>query len=110
MRPVLQERSDTFLQISPLEYDEPAVRYLDRSGEFIWFSQRDGWNHLYVVSPRTGAIKAKLGDGPWSVQNIVYVDQARRLLYFTAAGREARQDPDPRHLYVVRFDGRSLSC
>ncbi len=108
MRPVLQERSDTFLQISPLEYDEPAVRYLDRSGEFIWFSQRDGWNHLYLVDTRTGAIKAKLGDGPWSVQNIVYVDQARRLLYFTAAGREARQDPYYRHLYVVRFDGRSL--
>ena len=108
MRPVLQEQSDTFLQISPLEYDEPAVRYLDKSGEFIWFSQRDGWNHLYLVDARTGAIKAKLGDGPWSVQNIVFVDQARRLLYFTAAGREARQDPYYRHLYVVRLDGHSL--
>jgi dipeptidyl-peptidase-4 len=107
-RPVLRERSDTFLQISPLEYDEPAVRYLDQSTDFIWFSQRDGWNHLYLVDTRTGTIKAKLGDGPWSVQSIVFVDQARRLLYFTAAGREAHQDPYYRHLYVVGFDGRSL--
>jgi dipeptidyl aminopeptidase/acylaminoacyl peptidase len=108
LRPVLQEQSETFLQISPLEYDEPAVRYLDKSADFIWFSQRDGWNHLYLVDTRTGAIKAKLGDGPWSVQNIVFVDQARRLLYFTAVGREARQDPYYRHLYVVRFDGHGL--
>ncbi|HEX3395126.1 MAG TPA: DPP IV N-terminal domain-containing protein [Steroidobacteraceae bacterium] len=108
LRPVLKEQGRTFLQISPLEYDEPAVRYLDRSHEFIWFSQRDGWNHLYLVDTRTGAIKAKLGDGPWSVQSIVYVDAARRLIYFSAAGREPRQDPYYRHLYVVRFDGGGL--
>src|SRR6202021_1894927 len=30
------------------------------------------------------------------------------LLYFTAAGREAHQDPYYRHLYVVGFDGRSV--
>src|SRR4029077_9381335 len=55
MRTVLREQSPTFLQISPLEYDEPAVRYLARTNEVIWFSQRDGWNHLYLVDARTGA-------------------------------------------------------
>jgi dipeptidyl-peptidase 4 len=108
MRPVLREESSTFLQVSPLEYDEPAVRYLAGTNEVIWFSQRDGWNHLYLVDVRTGAIKAQLGKGPWSVQNIVYVDEPRRLLYFTAAGREFGEDPYFRHLYSIRLDGSGL--
>jgi dipeptidyl-peptidase 4 len=108
MRTVLAEKSPTFLQISPLEYDEPALRYLARSNEFIWFSQRDGWNHLYLVDARTGAVETELGKGPWSVQNIVRVDETHRRLYFTAVGREPGQDPYFRHLYSVGLDGRGL--
>lgn len=108
MRRVLSEDSRTFLQVSPLEYDEPAVRYLPATGELVWFSQRDGWNHLYLVDVRTGRIKAKLGDGAWSVQNIVYLDAARRVIYFTAVGREAGEDPYARRLYSVGLDGRKL--
>lgn len=108
LRSILKEQSPTFLQVSPLEYDEPAVRYLARTNEIVWFSQRDGWNHLYLVDARTGAIKAQLGKGPWSVQNIVYVDEPRRILYFTAVGREADQDPYFRQLYSIGLDGRGL--
>lgn len=105
MRTVLTEESSSFLQISPLEYDEPAVRYLPRTNEVIWFSQRDGWNHLYLVDARTGTVKAELGKGAWSVQNIVYLDEQRRLLFFTAVGREVGEDPYFRHLYSVQLDG-----
>jgi dipeptidyl-peptidase 4 len=107
-RSIFKERSPTFLQVSPLEYDEPAIRYLPHSNEFIWFSQRDGWNHLYLLDARTGAIKAELGAGPWSVQNIVHLDESRRLLFFTAVGRERGEDPYLRHLYSVGLDGRNL--
>ena len=107
-RQVFQEQSATFLQISPLEYDEPAVRFLQRSNEMIWFSQRDGWNHLYLLDLKTGVLKAQLGKGDWSVQNIVSVDEARRLVYFAAVGREHEENPYYRHLYSVKFDGTGL--
>ena len=90
-RHILQEDSSTFLQVSPLEYDEPALRYLPKTNEFIWFSQRDGWNHLYLVDCKNGTIKAQLGRGRWSVQNIVFVDDSRRVLYFTAVGPRTRR-------------------
>jgi len=108
LRKVYEEESSTFLQISPLEYDEPAMRYLPKSGEFIWFSQRDGWNHLYLLDVRRGVIKAELGKGPWSVQNIVALDEAHRVLYFSAAGREKGENPYYRHLYSVHLDGSGL--
>ncbi len=105
---VLHEESNTFLQVGPLSYDEPAIRYLADTDEVVWYSQRDGWNHLYLMDARTGRLKAKLGEGPWSVQNIVSVDERRRRLYFTAVGREHGQDPYLRHLYSVRLDGSEL--
>lgn len=107
-RAVLSETSKTFLQTSPLEYDEPAIRFLPQSNEVIWYSQRDGWGHLYLVDVASGRIKAKLTDGPWTIQNIVHVDPARRELMFTAAGREAGPDPYWRRLYSVRLDGTGL--
>ena len=108
VRKVFEEESKTFLQISPLEYDEPAVRFLPRTNEFIWFSQRDGWNHLYLLDVRRGIIKAELGTGPWSIQNIVAVDEAHRVVYFAAVGREKGENPYYRHLYSVRLDGSDL--
>jgi dienelactone hydrolase len=107
VRKAYVEDSTTFLQVSPLEYDEPALRYLPRTEELVWYSQRDGWGHLYLLDLRTGRVKAQLGGGDWSVQNIVHLDEARRTLYFTAVGREPG-DPYQRRLYAVGLDGRGL--
>jgi dipeptidyl-peptidase-4 len=107
-RKVLQETSQSFLQISPLEYDEPALRFLPSRNEMIWFSQRDGWNHLYLVNIVSGAIEAKITRGNWDVQNIIRVDPKARRIYFTAVGRESGQDPYWRHLYVANFRGTYL--
>lgn len=107
-RKVLKERSKTFLQISPLEYDEPAIRFLPSLNAVIWFSQRDGWNHLYLVNLATGKIEAKITHGAWDVQNIVRVDAESRRVYFTAVGREPGENPYWRHLYVANFRGTYL--
>ena len=107
-RAVLSEESKTFLQISPLEYDEQALRFLPASNEMIWFSQRDGWNHLYLVDIATGAIKAKITQGDWDVQNILRVDTKARRIYFTGAGRVPGENPYWRHLYSANFDGTDL--
>jgi dipeptidyl aminopeptidase/acylaminoacyl peptidase len=39
------------------------------------------------------------------VVDIVHVDEARRLVYFTAVGRESGRDPYYKHLYRVALDG-----
>ena len=107
-RKVLEETSQSFLQISPLEYDEPALRFIPSRNEMIWYSQRDGWDHLYLVNVTSGAIEAKITHGNWDVQNIIRVDPKIHRIYFTAVGRESGQDPYWRHLYVANFRGTYL--
>lgn len=108
-RKVLQESSQTFLQISPLEYDEPALRFLPSRNEMIWFSQRDGWDHLYRASIVTGRVESKITHGDWDIQNIIRVDAKARRIYFTAVGREPGQNPYWRHLYVANFRGTRIT-
>ena len=104
-RAIIDERSATF--IAPMKQ---ITRCLDASGEIIWASERDGWNHLYLHDARAGAVKNQITRGEWVVRDIVSTDDAARTLIFTASGREAGQDPYLIHYYRVGFDGSGLTC
>ncbi len=82
---------------------------LPASNEVIWFSERDDWGHLYLYDLQTGALKNRITSGVGTVLQLLRIDQRNRLLYFTAAGREAGRDPYLRHLYRIGFDGDRLT-
>ena len=42
---------------------------------------------------------------PWHVHHILKVDEPRRMVYFTAMGREKDENPYYQHLYGVSLDG-----
>ncbi len=73
--------------------------------EAIWYSQRSGFGHLYLYDARTGKLKNPITRGDWVVLELVRVDDARRMIYFTAGGKEAGANPYHAHLYRVGFDG-----
>jgi len=75
----------------------------------LWTSERDGWNHIYLVDGRTGRVKFRVTQGDFVVRSIDRVDEPNRVVYFTASGREKGQDPYFRHLYRVGFDGSNLT-
>lgn len=77
----------------------------------VWASERDGWNHLYLVDTRTGRVKNRITTGDWVVREVLKVDEAKRQVWFTASGMEAARGEDPyfRHAYRVDFDGRNLT-
>jgi dipeptidyl-peptidase 4 len=79
-----------------------------RSGEVLWFAERDGFGHLYRHGP-DGALRAQLTRGPWVVVALLGVDEAAGRVYFTAKGREAGRHPDYVHLYSVGLDGAGLT-
>lgn len=108
VRPVLIESNATFITLNNTIYSAPNVRLLAGTNELIWFSERDGWGHLYVYDLRSGALKNRITSGNWLVRDILHVDEKRRLIYFTAGGREPGRNPYYRHLYRVGFDGRGL--
>jgi dipeptidyl aminopeptidase/acylaminoacyl peptidase len=84
------------------------VRYLDKSDELIYVSQKGGWKHLYLLDARTGAVKSRTTQGPWVVRGIDRIDEEKRQIWFRGSGKNPDQDPYLIHYYRVNFDGTGL--
>ena len=109
VRLILEERSESYLELNPATWAQPNVRILGAGKEVIWFSERDGWGHLYLHDGRTGELVRQITSGEWLVRDIIRVDEDARRVYFTACGREPERDPYHRHLYRVDLDGSDLT-
>jgi len=82
-------------------------RYLPKSNEIIWYSERDNWGHLYLYDAQTGKLKNQITKGDFVVTRLLKVDEKNRLLYFLADGREPG-NPYFTHFYKIGFDGKHL--
>ena len=107
-RTILTEKSPTFIETNLNSGGIPNWRPLANGREVIWFSERDGWAHLYLVDAATGAVKNRITSGEWTVSDLLSVDETGRWVYFTARGREAGRDPYFRHLYRAKLDGSGI--
>ncbi len=108
-RVVLTETSKTFVEANQLSGGLSNWRVVAGGREVVWWSERDGWGHLYLFDAATGALRNRITSGPWLVVDVVHVDDASRRVWFTAVGREAGRDPYFRHLYRVGLDGTGLT-
>jgi dipeptidyl-peptidase 4 len=103
------EVKDIFEERVATQYEsgqgETNWRYLPGTNEFIWYSERDDWGHLYLYDLNTGKLKNQITKGNFVVTQIVKVDEKSRVIYFNANGREAGRDPYFSHFYCVSFDG-----
>lgn len=70
--------------------------------EILWYSQRDGWPHLYRYDLRTGELLGQVTSGEWGVRQILHVDADG--VYFTAVGLVA-DSPYRRTVCRVGLDG-----
>lgn len=90
-------------------FDTTSVKFeiLKKSPEIIWRSERDGYGHFYLLDRNTGTVKNQITKGPWVTRDVLWVDEDKREICFTANGRE---EGDPYYLqaYVVNFDGTGL--
>ncbi len=103
-RAVVDEQSKTFIDYAGKQY----LHHLDQTGELLWMSERDGWNHLYLYDTRTGRVKNQITRGEWVVREVQRVDDDKRQIWFFAGGICPGQDPYYRHLARVNFDGSGL--
>ncbi len=83
-------------------------RYLFDTEEFIWYSQRSDWGHLYLYDGQTGKMKNQITEGDFVVTQLLRMDVPNRKLYFRANGREAGRHPYYGHFYSINFDGSDL--
>jgi dipeptidyl-peptidase 4 len=106
------EVKDIFEEKVATQYEsgqgEANWRYLPATNEFIWYSEKDDWGHLYLYDLNTGKLKNQITKGNFVVTQIVKVDSKNRVIYFNANGREKGRDPYFSHFYSIGFDGGNL--
>ncbi|HBR56106.1 MAG TPA: S9 family peptidase [Blastocatellia bacterium] len=103
---------DVYEEVVPTQYEsgQGSVnwRFLPASNEFIWYSERDDWGHLYLYDLASSKVKNQITKGDFVVTRLLRVDDKNRVLFFEANGREAGRDPYFSHFYRVDFDGGNL--
>ena len=100
VRTVIEDRLNTYMETrAPIQLD---------NGDLLWWSERDGWAHIYRYSS-DGTLVGQLTEGPWHVDGMVGVDEARGYLFLTGQGREDGEDPYYQHLYRVNLDGSGIT-
>ena len=103
---------DVYEEITPTQFEagQGAVnwKYLPNSNEFVCYTERDGWGHLYLYDLTTKKLKNTITSGNWVVTQVLNVDEKNRIIYFNAGGREKGEDPYFSRFYSVGFDGGNL--
>ncbi|HEU5290508.1 MAG TPA: DPP IV N-terminal domain-containing protein [Cyclobacteriaceae bacterium] len=83
-------------------------RYLEKTNEIIWYSERDNWGHLYLYDATTGKLKNQITKGDWLVTRLLKVDEKSRTVYFMATGT-LPENPYFARFYKVGLDGKNLA-
>ena len=108
VRDAMSETAATYFEsATDLDSGKATVnwRYLSRSNEVLWFSERDNWGQMYLYDLTTGKLKNQVTQGDGDVTQVLHVDENARVIYFLAMGKEAGRDPYFSALYRVNFDG-----
>ncbi|KAM0434571.1 hypothetical protein ACHAPT_003668 [Fusarium lateritium] len=100
VRILVEEKSSTFV-----DYTKLYVKVLEDSDELIWSSERDGYNHLYLIDLAKGAVSNQITKGAWTVGEVQFVKEHDRRIWFQGYGLYPGQDPYYKHLCCVNFDG-----
>jgi dipeptidyl aminopeptidase/acylaminoacyl peptidase len=96
---LIEERMNVYLDQNPIE--------LLTNGDMVWWSERDGWAHLYRYD-KDGVLKNRITSGAWVVDRVIGIDEKSGTVFFTGSGREATEDPYYSHAYRVGLDGSGL--
>lgn len=75
---IYSETSDTYINVND------NLIFLDDGKHFVWNSEKDGWNHIYMYDLKGNEV-AQLTKGAWEVVEFYGVDQKNSNVYFSAA-------------------------
>ena len=75
------------------------------NGDFVWWSERNGWANLYLYSA-DGQVKKNLTEGSFHVEDVLGVTSA--YLVVSACGVNPQENPYQMHNYRVPLGGGSM--
>ncbi len=98
IKTLFEEKSDKYVE------PQHALVFLpNANNEFIWHSERSGFQHLYLYNTN-GKLVKQLTSGPWMVNAIEGVNASANELVISASKESAKE----KHLYTVNYKSSSL--
>lgn len=95
VRPILTETDSAWVDV----VDDMV--WMEDGKAFTWVSERDGWNHIYLVS-RDGTSVRLLTPGAYDVLGVLSIDTRGGYVYYIASPDR----PAQRYLFRARLDGK----
>jgi dipeptidyl-peptidase 4 len=98
-RSIYTEKSDAWIDLANGSMTDYWT-WLNGDFNFLWQSEKDGWNHLYKLNKK-GENEVLITKGNYDVMDIVRVDVKNGVIYFYASPDNATQ----KYLYRVKING-----
>ncbi len=86
-----------------VEPEHPLYFNPDNAGEFVWFSERDGYDHLYLYNTN-GKLLRQLTRGNWVVTNFIGFF-GKDKIFFNAT----KESPLQQNIYSVSLSGGAVT-
>ncbi len=81
-----------------VEPQNPVLFVKNKPNQFVWQSNRDGYNHLYLYDV-SGKLLKQLTKGNWEVTNVIGFDAKGENLFFVST----HPTPMDRHIYSANL-------
>ena len=97
-----------YSESSPTHINNTNILRKLKNGQFILGTEKSGWNQLYLLDWKSGALINRITLGDYVVKNLLNIDEENKIIYFEAAGKEKNVNPYYSFVYKVNFDGSEL--
>ena len=91
---ILSDKDDAYVDITD------NLTFLE-DNDFIWTSEKDGWNHIYLYD-KNGKLKNQVTQGPWEVTSYYgYDPKSKRVFYQSSENGSIN-----RGVYSIKVNGK----
>lgn len=101
VRHIYRETANTFFESNLVSLGIPNWRILFEREQFIWFTRKDEWGHLYLHNLNDGHQLFQITEGEWNVVDLHHIDESQEKIWFTAVGVNNDQDPYLKQFYSI---------
>ena len=109
VRDIYSETAEPFFESNLTSRGVPNWRVLFDRDEFLWYTRKDNWGHLYLHDLHTAELINRVTEGDWNVVDIYKIDEENGLIWFTAVGIMEDKDPYQEYFYRSQLDGNNLT-
>jgi dipeptidyl-peptidase 4 len=92
---IYKESSKTYIDI------HDNLIFLEGASKFLWTSEKDGYNHIYLIEGKT---QTQITTGKWEVTEVYGYNNLDNSIYFQAA----KEHPTKREVYSIKIGSNDL--